>query len=40
MNSDEQFTDNVDKQMLILPVNEYVIPFHCENTLNTKIKQN
>ena len=40
MNSDEQFTDNVDKQMLIQLVNEYVKPFHCENTLDTKIKQN
>ena len=38
--SDEQFSDNVDKQMLIQLVNENVIPFHCENTLDTKIKQN
>ena len=40
MNSDEQFSDNVDKQMLIQLVNENVKPFHCENTLNTEIKQN
>jgi len=40
MNSDEQFTDNVDKQMLNQLVNENVIPFQLENTLNTKIKQN
>jgi len=40
MNSDEQFSDNVDKQMLIQLVNENVIPYPSENTLNTKIKQN
>ena len=40
MNSDEQFSESVDKQMLNQLVNGYVKPFHCENTLNTKIKQN
>ena len=40
MKSDEQFSNNVDKQMLNQLVNENVIPFHCENTLNTEIKQN
>ena len=40
MNSDEQFSENVDKQMLNQLVNENVIRFHLENTLNTKIKQN
>ena len=33
MNSDEQFTDNVDKQMLNQLVNENVIPCQSENTL-------
>jgi hypothetical protein len=40
MKSDEGFSNNVDKQMLNQLVNENVIRFHCENTLNTKIKQN
>ena len=40
MNIDEQFSENADKQMLNQLVNENVKPFHCENTLNTKIKQN
>ena len=40
MNLDEQFSENVDKQMLNQLVNENVIRFHLENTLNTKIKQN
>ena len=40
MNLDEQFSENLDKQMLIQLVNENVIPFQLENTLNTKIKQN
>ena len=40
MNSDEQFSDNVDKQMLNQLVHENVIRFQTENTLNTKIKQN
>ena len=33
MNSDEQFSENVDKQMLNQQVNENVIP----QTLNSKI---
>ena len=40
MNLDEQLSENADKQMLIQLVNENVKPFHCENTLNTEIKQN
>ena len=40
MYKDVQNSNNVDKQMLIQLVNENVIPFHCENTLNTDIKQN
>jgi len=40
MNSDEQFSDNVDKHMLNQLWQENVKPFHCENTLNTEIKQN
>ena len=40
MKSDEGFSDMSDKQMLNQLVNENVIPFHCENTLNTEIKQN
>ena len=40
MNLDEQFSDNADKQMLNQLVNENVIRFHLENTLNTEIKQN
>ena len=30
----------LDKTILNELVNENVKPFHCENTLNTKIKQN
>ena len=33
MNLDEQFSENVDKQMLIQLVNENVIPYQSENTL-------
>ena len=40
MKSDEGFSNNVDKQMLIQLVNENVIPYQSENTLNTEIKQN
>ena len=40
MKSDEGFSNNADKQMLIQLVNGNVKPFHCENTLNTEIKQN
>ena len=40
MNLDEQFLNNVDKQMLNQLVNGNVIRFQSENTLNTKIKQN
>ena len=40
MNLDEQFLDNADKQMLIQLVNENVIRFHLENTLDTYTKQN
>ena len=40
MKSDEGFLNNVDKQMLIQLVNENVIPYQSENTLNTEIKQN
>ena len=40
MNLDEQFSENVDKQMLIQLVNENVIRFHLENTLDTHTKQN
>ena len=40
MNSDEQFSNNVDKQMLNQLWNENVIRFHLENTLNTEIQQN
>ena len=40
MNLDEQISKRVDKQMLNQLVNENVKPFHCENALNTKIKQN
>ena len=39
MNVDEQFSENVDKQMLIQLVNENVIRFPDQNTLNTKVKQ-
>ena len=40
MNSDEQFSDNVDKQMLNQLVHENVKPFQSENTLKTYTKQN
>ena len=40
MNSDEGFLNNVDKQMLNQLVNENVIRFPNQNTLNTEIKQN
>jgi len=40
MKSDEGFSNNADKQMLIQLVNGNVIPYQSENTLNTKIKQN
>ena len=40
MNSDEQFSESVDKQMLIQLWNGNVIPYQSENTLNTEIKQN
>ena len=40
MNSDEQFSDNVDKQMLNQLVHENVIPYQSENTLKTYTKQN
>ena len=40
MKSDEGFLNNVDKQILIQLVNENVIRFHLENTLNTYTKQN
>ena len=40
MNLDEQILKRVDKQMLNQLVNENVIRFHLENTLNTEIKQN
>jgi len=40
MKSDEGFLNMLDKTILIDCLNENVIPFHCENTLNTEIKQN
>ena len=40
MNLDEQFSENVDKQMLNQLVNENVIRFPNQNTLDTEIKQN
>ena len=40
MNLDEQFSENVDKQMLNQLVNENVIRFHLENTIKTYTKQN
>jgi len=40
MYKDVQNSNNVDKQMLNQLVNENVIRFHLENTLNTEIKQN
>ena len=40
MNSDEQFSESVDKQMLIQLEYGNVIRFHLENTLKTYTKQN
>ena len=40
MNLDEQILKRVDKQMLIQLVNENVIPYQSENTLDTYTKQN
>ena len=40
MNLDEQISKRIDKQMLNQLVNENVIPYQSENTLNTEIKQN
>ena len=40
MFKDVQNSNNVDKQMLNQLVNENVIRFHLENTLNTYTKQN
>jgi len=40
MNSDEQFSKNADKQVLNQQINENVIRFHLENTLDTYTKQN
>ena len=40
MNLDEQILKRVDKQMLNQLVNENVIRFHLENTLDTYTKQN
>ena len=40
MYKDVQNSNNVDKQMLNQLVNENVIRFHLENTLNTYTKQN
>ena len=40
MNLDEQFSENVDKQMLTQLVNENVIRFPDQNTLKTYTKQN
>ena len=40
MNLDEQILKRVDKQMLNQLVNENVIRFQTENTLNTYTKQN
>ena len=39
MNLDEQFSENVDKQMLIQLWNENVIRFPDQNTLKTYTKQ-
>jgi hypothetical protein len=39
MNLDEQFLEMTDKIRLIEQVNENVIRFPNQNTLNTKIKQ-
>ena len=40
MNLDEQIFKRVDKQMLNQLMNENVIRFHLENTLDTNTKQN
>ena len=40
MNLDEQFSENADIQMLNQLVNENVIRFPNQSTLNTEIKQN
>ena len=40
MKSDEGFSNNADKQMLIQLVNGNVIRFQTENTLDTYTKQN
>jgi len=40
MYKDVQNSNNVDKQMLIQQVNENVIRFPNQNTLNTYTKQN
>ena len=40
MYKDVQNSNNVDKQMLNQLVNENVIRFHLENTLQTYTKQN
>jgi len=40
MKSDEGFSDMLDKTILNQYQYENVKPFHCENTLDTKIKQN
>jgi len=39
MNLDEQFLETTDKRRLIELVNENVIRFPDQNTLNTKVKQ-
>ena len=39
MNIDEQFLEMSDKSILIELVNENVIRFPDQNTLNTKVKQ-
>ena len=40
MKSDEGFSDMLDKTILIDCLNENVIRFHLDNTLNTYTKQN
>ena len=40
MKSDEGFSDMSDKTILIDYLNENVIRFHLENTLDTYTKQN
>ena len=40
MKSDEEFSNNADKQMLNQLVNENVIRFQSENTPKTYTKQN